>query len=342
MQRNYGSNRAATLQDLLNYSDAQPQSSVAVPAPPDASRVDGGGGFDPQERQRLIDMLLTPDNVGDAPQVDKPNAMSLLFTGLGDALSAHVAGNTGNPGMRTNAMDQYLRNIEMQKAEKRAYDERRGAAANRAKDRTANYLLSEMDRKQELATAAAAKKEMLAYRTAQEQQAAAQEAARLAQAKAINDADNATRLQIEKMGNDNRAALAGAEARLHADRAKGEGDKAQHGVYVQLKGAIVAKKREYEQALAEGKITPEQVLAEWQDIRDAVDLDPNGPYAAAADAFFQDKIGPVLMKYAPQQGPAQGAPYDKAAFAAGAAQLPLDTSQGTMMQQGNQLLRRAP
>jgi len=295
MKRNYGSNQAATLQDLLNHSDAQPQSSVAVPVPPDASRVDGGGGFDPQERQRLIDMLLTPDNVGDAPQVDKPNAMSLLFTGLGDALSAHVAGNTGNPGMRTNAMDQYLRNIEMQKAEKRAYDERRGAATNRAKDRTANYLLSEMDRKQSDAAALRGRKDL--------------QAEALAQAKLIQEEGQKTRdaqQQIERdriaaqermntLDNTTRAIADAKQMALAKLKATGEADKDQHEEYKKVRMWTVANKADIIAKVKSGELIPDQVRETIQGMLDASDL--VGPYRDAASAFIDNQIGVGLDRH---------------------------------------------
>ena len=263
------------------------------------------GGGDSQLLQQLLSQAFAPQDLGPRPETYKPKIGSKIAAALGDALSSYGKAFAPIPGTNYQAE---LRGRTQDSEDKQArYDSAKALSGSNSGREKARFQLGELDRKQRESDAAKAKAEESAWRKTQAEQHAAELADARAQAKALNDADNATRIAVEKMGNDNRMALAGAEARLHSDRAKGEGDKAQHAEYVAAKGAIIGKKREYEQALAEGKITPEQIIAEWSDIRDASDLDPNGPYAAAADAFFKDKIGPLLMKYGQQQGPVPNA-----------------------------------
>jgi len=295
MAQPYASNLKFGLQDLIAGGVAPAYAEPSAPGSPTDALT--------PEEVALYQMLTNP-NADTKPRVaEKPSRLGQVLMGLGDAGNAYASIIGNAPQVRSNNLGEYMQYLKRQNASTQLSNQQLAEDASRRKLAGATFLMNRKERKQEADDTAAAKKEMLAYRTAQDKQHAIELGDARAQAKALNDADNATRIAIEDMGNKNRLAVAGAEVRIHADRAKGEGDKAQHQVYVQLKGAIVAKKREYAQMLAEGKITPEQIDAEWADIRSAVDLDPNGPYAAAADAFFKDQIDPVKMKYAPAQGP---------------------------------------
>ena len=336
MTQPYASSRVLTLQDLMD------QAGGAV-APPDVPSAASSSTDSLSPEETYLYRMLTDPNADTKPrEVQKPNRLAQMLMGLGDAANSYASIIGSAPNIKSNNLEEYMQYLQRQKMSTEMSNKQLAENAARRKLEGATFLYDRKLRSEQKKADATAKAEELAWRKTQVDQANADRDAARAQTKALNDADNATRIAIEKMGNDNRIAVANAEARLHADRAKGEGDKAQHQVYVQLKGAIVAKKREYDQMLAEGKITPEQIDAEWADIRAAVDLDPNGTYAAAADAFFKDQIDPIKMKYAPQQGPGAQQPYDPAALAAGAGTLPIDTSRDTLMRQGNLLNRRAP
>ena len=297
-QTQYLQNQPTTLQDLLNQAALQPENPVGPSGPPQPSQVMTEGMMTPQDRQKLMDILLAPEDPGPAPQVDKPNALAMLFSGLGDAVNAFAANKHG--GATSNYFDQYLNKQNQQKADLQKYQEKVAAGKSRQRREGANYILGEADRKQERTDRLQAKAEDLAWRKTQVEQANADRDAARQQAKAINDADNATRLQIEKMGNDARARSDSLQVQLHSLRKTGEADKDQHAEYAKARQFVVGKKAEYMQMLADGKATPEQIIAQWQDTLDASDL--SGKYREAADAFFQDKIGTLLMQYAPQQG----------------------------------------
>lgn len=269
-------------------------------APPAAPQATGGmspgaaGVLDSLEQE-----AFAPD-----PVMPEPAKM-----GLGQKIALALASGLGSYGAGLQGrgpVDYMTPELDRRTADRdREYAlALRGAGQKRD---AARFKIGRIEREQDLAADAAAKKEELAYRKTVAEQQAARDTAELAARAAEGEANRANQLKLEQMGNESRERVAAAERAIHEIRKKGEKDP-QHDTYVQLKGAIVAKKREYDKALAEGTMTPDDIMAEWEDIRDAVDLDPKGPYAAAANAFFQDKIGPLLMKYAPQQGPANRPP----------------------------------
>lgn len=260
----------------------------------------------PQERQKLLDILFAPDDPGPVPEVDKPSALAMLFSGLGDATNAFAANAYG--GKTSSYFDQYLSKQNQQKADLKKYQEQVAEGRNRSKQRTAQYLLSEQDKKQMRADAAAGQKELKQLTLAA--QAADRDAHVQAAAETVaaRREEIASREKIAKMETDARVHSDNLQSVLHAKKLTDEGDKDQHAEYAKARQFIIAKKREYAQALAEGKVTPEQVRQEWQDTIDASDL--TGDYRKAADAFWQDKIGVGLFQYEYEnQGPQdQGRP----------------------------------
>lgn len=301
-QTQYFQNQPTSLQDLLNQASLQPDASVETPGPPQASQVSTDGVMTPQERQKLMDILLAPEDAGPAPQVDKPNALAMLFSGLGDAVNAFAAGKSGDPGFRTHYFDQYQNSLNQQKADLQRYNEKVAGGKNRSKQRTAEFLLSESDRKQMRSDALQGQKDL--KQLTLDSQRADREArvAASADAVAARREEIASREKIAKMQTDASITSERIQAQLHAKKFTDEADKDQHAEYAKSRQWIVSKKREYAQALADGKITPEQIRQEWQDTLDASDL--TGDYKAAADAFWQDKIGAGLFQYEYEnQGP---------------------------------------
>jgi len=296
MPQDYASSLKFGLQDLMAGNGG------GYAPPPQAPQVPGSP--DPLETQRaaLLAQLMQPDQTVPDKEAPKRNMLASILMGLGDAGTAYASVIGNAPGIKTDTLGNYMAFLAQQKDSAEKFNERKKLGDAESKRRNLVIGLNELDTKQARADAAAAKKEMLAYRTAQDQQHAAEVANAGVQAKALNDADNATRISIEKMGNAARARSDGLQADLHRLRATGEADKDQHAEYAKSRQFIVGKKAEWAQMLAEGKATPEQIIAQWQDTLDASDL--SGKYREAADAFFQDKIGTLLMQYAPQQGPA--------------------------------------
>ena len=307
-QYDYSGGRTPTLEDLLGgtYSGGPPPE-----APPIALESPSSGGLSSTERRKLVDLLLQPDQVGPAPEAPVKGWQAAIGGGLsalGDALNAYVAGQSGNPGMRSDFAGKFQENRSRKAQGLQQYLQQKAEAATRAKQRTANYLLSESDKQQMRQDAQAGKLELqanqLAQRKADEAQRVVEAAARIDLQKTEID----SRERIAKMESDARERVASAERGLHALRMKGEGDKDQHKIFVEAKGAIIAKKREYDVLLAEGKITPEQIASEWEDIKSALDLDPSGPYAAAVDVFFKRQMNPIIMKNGPKYGPENAPP----------------------------------
>jgi hypothetical protein len=139
-QTQYRQNQPTSLQDILNQAALKPGNPIAPPAPSEPSSIDTGS-MTPGDRQKLLDILLAPEDPGPAPSVDKPSALAMLFSGLGDAVSGFNAGKTGNPGFQTDYFRQYQNKINQQKADLQRYNEDVTKGRNRSKQRTAEYLL---------------------------------------------------------------------------------------------------------------------------------------------------------------------------------------------------------
>lgn len=221
--------------------------------------------------------------------------------GLANALNAYA--RAYGAGTNTDYLRETMAAMEGQRGEK----VRRGKEGAARKREAARFQYGEVASgiraKVDAEARAKEKAEEAAWRRTQVEQANADRGAARQQAKEMNDADNATRIAVEKMGNEARARSDGLQAYLHRMRSVGEADTAQHAEYAKSRQFVIGKKAEYAKMLAEGAATPEQILAEWQDTLDASDL--SGKYREAADAFFKDKIGTLLMQYGPQQTPEQ-------------------------------------
>jgi hypothetical protein len=299
MPANYAQNRTLTLQDLFDQSGGQPPLADTYQASQDQTP----NGLSDEEMN--LYRILTSKDSEKKPEKGKKQPGQYLgeaAMGVGDALSAWAAIMGGSPSARTDNLGEYMSYLERQKTATELSNQRLGENAARREFEGAKFLYGVKQRKEEAAAAAVAKTEDAAWKKTQVEQANADRDAARQQAKAMNDADNATKITIEKMGNEARARSDGLQAELHRMRSAGEADKDQHAEYAKARQFVVGKKAEYMQMLADGKATPEQIIAQWQDTLDASDL--SGTYREAADAFFQDKIGTLLMQYAPQQGPA--------------------------------------
>lgn len=297
MPYDQAADRRVTLQDLMSQNLSARGPSGGFTAAPDIS---GSPDMD-AERQQALAMMSTPENLGDEPQVDKPNRLAQLLMGLGDALTARAAILGNSPGAKTHTLEAYMDYLAGQKDSRAQYQERKALLESRATKEKGAYLLSELDRKQARTDAAAADKEKRAYEAKKESDRVAQDRAELGAKIALSSAEISSREKIATMETKARERSDALQVKLHGLRQAGEADKDQHAEYAKARQFIISKKNEYAQALADGKATPDQIMQEWKDTLDASDL--SGTYREAADAFFQDKIGTILMKYAPSQGP---------------------------------------
>jgi len=266
-----------TLADILAGSAAQPGSPPQdTTAPPNSTGND-------QPMGQLLRMLMEPESQGPAPEVKEAPWWSKMLMGMGDAYKTYGSILGGGSAPADSSFDKYLRSQERAKADLGEWQKKTAEAQREAKLRGAQFLLGREERSAKLSEDKQAKTEERAYREKVASDAAKEhQLNREAQARG-DEANNAARIQIEKMGNDARARSDGLQAELHRMRQAGEADKDQHTEYAKSRQYVVSKKAEYSKALAEGTATPEQIIEDWQNVLDASDL--SGKYREAADAF---------------------------------------------------------
>lgn len=175
MPYDQASARRLTLQDLLsqNLSAQGPAGGFTA-----AQNIPGSPDMD-AERQQALAMMATPENLGEGPQVDKPNRLAQILMGVGDALTAAAAIKGNSPGAKTHTLEAYMDYLARQKESRTQYDERKALLESRATKEKGAYLLSELDRKQARSDAAAATKEERAYQAKKEADRVSQDKAEL-------------------------------------------------------------------------------------------------------------------------------------------------------------------
>ena len=131
-----------SLTDLVMNQNYQSGAPVA-PGPDQPQGSDPGADY---QRNQLLQMLMTPDSVGPDLQVDKPNALALVLSGLGDAVSGFNAAKMGNPGFRSNYTGTYMDNIEQQKDSAHRFNERKKLRDAESKRRNLILGLNENQR----------------------------------------------------------------------------------------------------------------------------------------------------------------------------------------------------
>jgi len=318
-QTQYRQNQPTSLQDILNQAALKPGNPIAPPAPSEPSSIDTGS-MTPGDRQKLFDILLAPEDPGPAPSVDKPSALAMLFSGLGDAVNAFAANKHG--GVTSNYFDQYLNQQNKQKADLQKYQEKVAEGRNRSKQRTASYLLSEEDRRQMKADALQGKKDLQAANLADRELARKERQQQIdAELKAKKDQFDEQKkwdLEMEKARYGHEEAVAGLrQKRTEGDKAAAE-DKKNLGT---IMGHIGGLAEVAPIALSGGNpasgipaMTPEQIV---ERVRHLINAQQFGPEAKkAAEDYFTSEIGPILREVQIKkmndelgaQGPQQQAP----------------------------------
>jgi hypothetical protein len=298
--------RPTTLQDLLALNMNAGGSPTAPPGPPQASYVDTGDMLTPEQRSKLVDTLLNPQPAAPMPEDQQPSWGKKVAGSFADAFNNIATIYAGGPNLRSNYFNEYMNQIERQNAQQRRQaeiDRDRNAAQSQRK---AEFLLSADERAQMKRDELIGRKELQANALAAQKDAlqARQEAA--ANTIALQQAEILSREKIAKMETDARLRSDSLQADLHKLKVTGEADKDQHKEYAEMRQRIVAAKPVIEKSIVDGQTTPEQAVQEWNDMLDASDL--TGKYRDAANAMWQDKIGTMLMRHAPAQGPSP-APY---------------------------------
>lgn len=309
-------NQPTSLQDLLNHASAQPDAPVDTPTAPQPSSVGIDGVMTPQERERVLNLLLQPESPGPAPEVDKPNALAMIFSGLGDAVNAFNAGRNGQPGLGSNTFDQYLRRLDQQKADRRQWEADNASAQNRARMRGANYLLSRDGQARGLAATATDKAEQRAYDAAKQKERLAQDEAQFQQQKTW-EAQKAREqhdfeLTMQKASQAHAEKLAGISRRI------ADGDKSAQREQEALGSAMayvggtadgVMKMLEGDPANNIPPMSIEEVQTKYRRAFDAMTkIGLVGDARKAADAYLAQEVGPVIRQYGiAQQNAALGA-----------------------------------
>jgi len=295
----YRPNQPTNLYDLLAQQQNQDQGPSA-PAPPAASQpsaVQNTGGLSPQDRQKLIDVLLAPEDPGPAPTVKKANPIAQALMAVGDAGSTFAAILGGNGGVRTNAFEQYQNRLAQQQAELKQYQEKAAQSRTRAKDRTANYLLSQDDQQraaQERASAARDLKELtLASQKADREARIAENEAKRVQDQAQFDAQQKAATAMENLRFEHDKVTAGIRERANAgDKQAAEDAKGLSGIY----GTVSALAATAKQNLVEGKTTPDELQSLVEsEIDQATMLSPDG--RKAAYLYVAKKLAPIVNDF---------------------------------------------
>lgn len=327
------------LQALL--SGADPVGPLPPAPAAQAQPTDDDGG----ERRRLLDLLSQPEDVGPEPTVDKPNALSLIFSALGDATNAFAAGKAGDSSLKTDAMGEYLANIERQKRDRQRFRERKGQSEFAARQRTAGVLLTEQDRRRDTALRAGEREADRLERAREADARAEQAKAALAQSAAQFAAAQDAAKERERLGREHDVNLATIHEKIR------QGDK-----LATLDNTSISTAKGYIATLASNL---DQLVQSPQDIDklktnarrfvDQLNVTPEArkvidAYAAQElNDAFAEKMNQFLAAGSPQpletSAKKFGVEYDPNAFAQGAGQLPsiqLDP------QAGMRLNRRGP
>ncbi len=305
---------APTLQDLLSGAASTP--AYGEPPAPPAPDSGGGGGLSSQERQKLIELLMQPEDVGPPPPEpagEGQRALSMAFSGLGDALSGFVAGKTSNPGFQTDYAGNMSNRFLAQRLEKQRYLRQKGEAASKAKRDTAALILSDAEKRQMREDERKGREE-LKQMGIDQQKAALKQARDLADEAATREtAREATKNTFLENQSKIERAKDIAVAKIHAGAENGDAA----AKYDQKKLPDVLGDLS---ALADGaaislgggdpaqqipKMTPDQLLKRADRIVESSGLSADGK--AAARAFIHKELVPEIQDFNAAHGPMQGA-----------------------------------
>lgn len=288
--------RSVTLESLLT---GQGGAAPVAPGPPQPDYLGGDdGGLPPGERNRLLQILMQPDDVGPPPEIDEgnlgTNIGSNIFAGIGDALGAYASILGG--GRAPNFMQQLQEKREFDKALKRQHGQRKAGAETDAKRRTAEYLLSQDDaklqRQQELADKKAEAQEKAALAKIQDENKLTDAA--LKRGQELADADRKRKHDLEdaetKFGYDK--VLAGIRAKDSDGDPDSKHDKkalfGAKGLFAEI-GELVETGSS---GLQDGSVSPDQMAQIVEQRIEEEGLSEQG--AEAVRLLFKKRITPII------------------------------------------------
>jgi len=254
-------------------------------------------------RQRLIDILTAPDEQGPPPQVDKPNALAMALSGIGDSLNSFNAARRGDPGLRSDYFQQYLSNLDQQKESLRKYQTKLAESQSASKKSRAQFLLADQDIQAAKADAKIqAEQDRIARQKEKEQEATLKQADITAE-----NLRNEARIK----GENERARLSRitdvSVARIHARAAAGdEHAKFDQKALPEVMGLLSDLADGTQTALSGGDVaakipsmTPDQIEARKRRIIEGSGLSPDAK--AAAYAFAEREVGGELTSFQQKQ-----------------------------------------
>ena len=306
--RPYYNQQPQTLMDLLAMQANAPQSPTAPPAASQASSIDTGGLLTAQQRNSLLDQLMNPQQTTAEPADEQPQWGKKIAGTFADAFNNIATIYAGGANLRSNYLNEYMNNIERKNAERKSKAERKSEQDAAQRDRKISYILGvddraqgRTDRLQATADRELARTEAAAFQKAQLDQAKVLELGRQENDRAKLAAD----MLQAKEANDVRMKLGQLEAGIRETNKRGDADKEQEKDYKDIRRGLMENIGQMEADLASGATTPDQIVRMFQN--KLVGESMSGIYRDTLETLFHDQVGPILMKYAPQQG-AEGPP----------------------------------
>jgi hypothetical protein len=243
----------------------------------------------------LYDALMRPDDQGPAPTVEKKSTAGSIFRLLGDAVSTYASIMGRTNGLETQSFQKYLDQLERQKSDKQAYDEKTDRAKTAAELRGREFLYTAEERRASRANEQAGREELKRMgaeqqrldREARVAEQAADRAAREKEMKQKNDWDK----EMEAARFTRETAVANIRKRAaEGDEIAKDDDKKLGDIIANIGGlAEVAKER-----LAAGD-TPEQMNARVRRMIDAARVSPEA--RKAAENYYNEEMGTILRDY---------------------------------------------
>jgi hypothetical protein len=263
-----------------------------------------GGGLSP-EQQRLLEIIMSPDQAGPAPPPDDETVGTKLgaqiFSTLGDALSGYAAGINGT--QQSQFHNTYLARREYKRSERERHGAQQAQSQAEAKRRGAEYLFraneQNADRQAAGEDRAAGEQKAAAIR-AEDQRIRAEEREQTRSDMLIREAADETYRQGQAKWQQrvDQSLIDSRNRDKNPDRnVKGIADAA--SVALVLRNGAPATKDEPEVPSAQAKLaagaTPQSLLDEFEEELDTMAL--SGKDREEAIQYFLKKINPIIEQH---------------------------------------------
>ncbi len=282
----------ATLQDVLMGGYQPPM-------------VGGAAYQAPAVDPSLEDQAFAAPDLGPRPGGGKPNRLSQVLLGIGDALNSS-ASILGGADVRTHNLQGYQDYLASQQQAAEQYDRLKASQDSEIKRGKAQFLLGQNERKQMKADEQQGREDLKKMQIADREQARLDAKGladeKLAQDKAQFEAQKAWDKQKLEIQNAHDTAM----ATIREKASKGDDvAKEDRKALTPIIGAIADLSLTARQNLVDGKTTPDELGSLIQNEIDKAQLSPDGE--KAAHAYYNKKMADILREYQmskqPQQGP---------------------------------------